>query len=520
MEIRELDSLNLAASDRQDDLERIATANGEIRVFAGDSIFVTDPNTDNESVSLTADPELVASGDNGRVELRAPNTIRFGDAVQLQASQSTINAVVIETDTFELGEMFEINTGSGVGVARIFSPRPDVSLVDTAFYESTSVGVNILEQAAVNDAEGILTLVVGNEGERGLTINIDWGAETERFQQIDNLSGDAPPLSVSHVYLEEDILNSTLNGRTSATDPLNVKFSVRHHESILVLGSSVTQDGSDVDQVDGLLISSTDNPLTAESEAVQILENGTASFIIPALSIPVAFFPVRDVIPEVEEPLQFTRPSSTVTLSQSSFGTTETSVSSSVSREEFFQIRVLSPDPDGEDLAPVERLPDDILDGDKLLQLFSNLPDGRYAIEYVFGDGNERSILQVDLRDGRPIIPADDLDGGPLRLRLIEGDDDDNSGIDSGSDIQSDNQAGDGEQSIDDLREKIQQGVMHIKADVHSEAAAMNKEESKSAVTVTAATAITTAAVSRRARYARFSAVSRFLACGDQERTA
>lgn len=516
LEIRELDSLNLAASDRQDDSQRIETSNGEIRVFAGDSIFIADPDIQNETATLNADPELVASGDNGRVELRAANLIQFGDAVQLHASQSTINAVVIESDAIEWGEEIEINTGSGVGVARVFSPRPDVNLVDTAFYESTSVGVNILEQAAINDAEGQLTLVVGNEGERGLTINIDWGAETRRFQQIDNLSGDAPPLTVAHVYLEEDILNSRLNDRESETAPLNVKFSVRHHESILVLGSTVTQGGSDVEQVDGLRVSSTDNPLTAESESAQILENGTARFIIPSLSIPVAFFPVREVIPETEEPAQFTRRETTVALSQSTFETTETTVSTSVSREEYFQIRVLSPDPDGEDLAPAERLPEDILDGDKLFDLFRNLPDGRYAIEYVLGDGNERSILQVDLRDGKPIILGDELDGGPLRLRLIEGGTDDRS---TENQVEQDDQVEQDEEAIEVLKKKIQQGVMRVKA-VPDGSLDVTDVEPTSRNDLAATVAASTIAVGRRGKFGRFSAVARFLARGDREHTA
>ena len=101
------------------------------------------------------------------------------------------------------------------------------------------------------------------------------------------------------------------------------------------------------------------------------------------------------------------------------FETTETAPSSSSAREEYFQIRVLSPDPSASDLIPPTRLPDDIISGDKLRNLFESLPDGRYDIQYVLGDGKARSILTVDLRDGKPILPLDDVDGGPLRLRPI-----------------------------------------------------------------------------------------------------
>ena len=60
----------------------------------------------------------------------------------------------------------------------------------SAFFNPSSVGTNILEQALVNDATGILTLDIGQTGERGLTVDIDWGAVTRRFQQINGLSAD------------------------------------------------------------------------------------------------------------------------------------------------------------------------------------------------------------------------------------------------------------------------------------------------------------------------------------------
>ncbi len=433
IDIRELDSVNLASADAQADLQRVETSNGEIRISAGQSVAVSDVDLQNDSADRLSDVEIVAGGNNGRISLLAAESILLGEGVQISASQSSIDAVLIESSNLQLGEQIQISTGGDVGVARVFAPRPtdfDIDFqADTAFYDPTSVSTNILEQAAINDAEGRLTLDVGNAGERGLTINIDWGAETNRFQQIDNLSGDAPDLVVSHVYLEDDILNSRLNGRVSETAPLQVLFSVRHHESIRVIGDTITQGESVTAEVAGRLLSSTDNPLTTQGllnpqgETIADLETGTASFVIPNLSIPVAFFPVRDVIPELSDPEVFVQKEQAITLSQSTFSTTESSVSASVSRPEYFQIRALSPDPDGEDLASPEQLPDDILDGNKLRDLFESLPDGRYEIEYVLGDGNERSILRVDLRGGRPIIESDVLEGGPLRLRELDIDD-------------------------------------------------------------------------------------------------
>ncbi len=124
VEIHELDSLRLASSDRSTDAERIQTMNGEIRIFAGASIRIFDPNTGNESFDRRADPEIVARGENGRIRMEAANVIEVANGVQLNADQATIEAVVLKSTSLVFGEQIEINTGQGVGVARILSPRP------------------------------------------------------------------------------------------------------------------------------------------------------------------------------------------------------------------------------------------------------------------------------------------------------------------------------------------------------------------------------------------------------------
>ncbi len=478
MRIREVDSINVAASDQKAD-EIVETSNGQIVISAGLKITVVDTSADDDGEDLKADPEIVARGENGRIDLQAAMEIELLDEVQLQSEQVTqishmerpdpepaetrempplmsldeqimsqeIRSVYLQSDSIVFGQRIEINTGVNQGVARIFAPRPIVSDdpadadVVNAFFDPTSVTTNILEQALVNDATGVLTMDIGQSGERGLTVDIDWGAKTRQFQQLNGLSADKaisvvvdfvgepqtptvsssgdPLLVVEHFYTEADVLDSRENLRESATDPLEVRFSVRHHESILVIGNTVQQaPAAESIVVPGQVVSSTDDPATLR-EKPSGLENGVASFVIPNLTIPVAFFPVREVIPELETPKFVVRSESIVALTQSTFETTETTASSIVSRVESFRIRVLSPDPDGEDLAPPQELPDDILSGDKVKKLFEELPDGRYEIEYLLGDGNARSILRVDVRGGEATIPGDELDEGVLKLKRI-----------------------------------------------------------------------------------------------------
>ncbi len=457
MIISEVDSLELAADDSESKELSIKTSNGEIFISAANSITIADqrPQTDNGPFAVS--DKVIAGGENGRIRLDAGNAagdlIRMGNGVAIVASQSTLGSVQIDGGAVEFGEQIEIRTGEQVGVARIFSPRPilvppptptdaDGNLLppieelpepaEGAFYDSSTIQTNRLVQALGNGGAGILTVGIGHAGELGLTLNIDWGAESDRYQQLDGLVGDEI-YDTEHAYTERDILETRLNGRVSETAPLEVRFSVRHHESIVVTGRSISQGSLQGELVESGVVSATDNdnPLrpelgelsstnTVADNASLTHLNGQARFIIPSLTIPVAFFPVRNVIPEPESFEIVVRNETILAPKGTSIEQSETLASSSVSRDEFFQIRVLSPDPEGDDLASPERLPDDILEGDQLKRLFKNLPDGRYAVEYVLGDGNERTIIEVDVRGGVPIVPGDELDGGFLKLKVID----------------------------------------------------------------------------------------------------
>jgi hypothetical protein len=418
----------------------------------------------------------VASGDSGRVDLES-DLVVLGDDVQIHASQifqidparplgqltdaggnREQRAIFIAADEVRFGDNIELFTGEDQGTARQFLSRP-VSVEPSApgstnaFFDPTSVRTNVLTQALQNDATGVLSVNVGTPGERGLTVTIDWGdSDPRRFQQVDNLSADqnafvgidASPegqptatrfsggdgnVDFTHLYLENDTLDSRSNGRTAATDPYSIRFAVRHHDSIVVQAiaegeSAVVSQNGITEIIDGGLISSTDNPATSlASQDGPVLESGAATFVIPNLTIPVAFFPVRDVVPEFEVAQVVVAADDPVEFTTQTLEAIEAPASSVVSRQEYFQLRILSPDPNGEDLASPEKLPPEIFDGQRLRRLFSQLPDGTYEIQKVIGDGNERSILRVEVRAGEATIPDDDLDEGVLRLIPLTGDD-------------------------------------------------------------------------------------------------
>lgn len=405
--INESGSIRLASSDDLDDASVVATGNGTIRIDANDTISIDDLDPTNDGSSLTGDPEIIASGERGRIDLQSDTQVRFGDSVQLDASDTSTGSVTIDATRIVIGKDFEINTGDGVGIARQFAPRPDLNSNQpgTAFYDVGSVATDVLSQFNDNDAIGTLSVDIGAPGENGLSLWIDWGASTNRFLNVPDLPGDGTRVDVQHVYTQSDLLDSKLNGRGSATDPLAVRFAVSQHPSIRLLGGTIEQ--SLTESVPDGLISRTDS--------------GRAFFVIPRIDIPVAFFPSRDVIPESVDPPPPIATTIAVSLSNIQLDTVEASATSITIREEYFQLRVLSPDPDGDDLIEPVRLPDGVLVGDRLNRLFAELPDGSYEIQYVIGDGDERTILRVELRGGEPIILGDDLESDSLRLQLIEG---------------------------------------------------------------------------------------------------
>ncbi len=440
-------SVDLISSGDNDNV--LTTENGEINVIVSDDIHIMDFVAANDGSDTAANHEIIAGGNNGRVSMSAGDEWIAGSSVQIYASQTTDGAVRIDAREVMIGNDFEINTGDGVGVARRLAPRPELTVVppagvqpvypgvitdpsnpnyvkiETAFYDVQSIKTDILTQANQNDASGMLSIDMGAAGENGLTLSIDWGGQSNRFQRIEDLPGDHTQVNVSHVYLESDILNSTLNGRGSATDPLAVRFAVSHHDSIVVMGDSIVQSvpanqiptaGGPTLQntVPGRLLTSTDDPQTTS------LESGRAFFVIPRVNVPLAFLPVRDVLPDPVEPTPPVVLVSSIQLQSVIVDAEETSPSPPSIRDEYFQLRTLSPDPNGEDLIDPIRLPDSILAEDRLDELFAELPDGAYEIDYVIGNSDERMILRVDLRGGKAILTENEIDGAPLELEVLD----------------------------------------------------------------------------------------------------
>ena len=493
-------------------LEDLVTqVNGEIELVVDNGRLTFLDGADGEGADLKDDPEVVARGTLGRIDVRAlggAGVIELQDNVQFHAEKVTAEyteptirsmpagggpalkdrAICLQSDSVVLGSGIELFTGMNQGTARIFAPRPIEYTVDdngftvpvtgafpvtSAFYDASTVSTTELVQVDSRNLVGSLFVDVGNAGERGLTLDIDWGASTRRFQQLNGLTGDLDvqvgvngsgqaltpvsspgtgEINLEHFYTDIDLLFSRANGRTAATDPIVVRFAVRQHESILVQAGSIQQGLLPAETVLGGVISSTDNPATPAGGAGGI-ESGHHRFLIPNVpefSVPV--IPQREVIPTID--VVTLLPAVELDSAVLDVETTSATASGfvSVARDEYFQLRVLRPDQNAEPLG-VFRLADDIMTGDKLQQLQRSLPDGRYEIEYVLGDTFSRVILRFDVRNGEPVIPEDALDEGELLLEeVIEQDEAQDAGEKDGADETQDGKGGrqseNGDQSL------------------------------------------------------------------------
>ena len=455
----------------------VTNVNGEIElVVEGGNLRFLD-GVDGDGLDLKNDPEVVATGSMGRIDFRAVNgsaVIELEDNVQFHADKITAEyaepvtgtmtigsgpslkarAIHLQSDSLVLGTDVELFTGVNQGTARVLAPRPAEYTIDdngvtipvsgvfpaeSAFYDPSTVSTSQLTQVDPRNLLGTLSVNIGNSGERGLALEVDWGAPSQRYQQLSGLSGDlnisvgvngvgqtgtpvvspgTGDLSLDHYYTDLDLLFSRVNGRTAVTSPIVVRFAVRHHESIFVQAGLVQQDTSPVESIIGGVVSSTDNPASPPGSE-RGLESGHHRFNVPStpdFSVPV--LPQREVIPVIEIASLLPAVELSAVTVQLEITSANTTGFVSTARDEYFQLRVLRPDQSAEPYK-VLRLADKIMTGDNLQQLQRSLPDGSYEIEYILGDTFSRVILRFDVRNGEPVIPEDALDEGELVLEEV-----------------------------------------------------------------------------------------------------
>ncbi|MFM8580197.1 MAG: hypothetical protein ACKOFW_01710, partial [Planctomycetaceae bacterium] len=281
----------------------VVQAGQTIRLIAqgATSDFVLLPGAVVQSLRAPATPEnpdpskavVIAAGRN--VQWQKGSAVRVGPAAVLPPG--------VGASTTRLAE------------ARFLSPRPVAGASGTAFFDAVAVAA--AQPTAVRDLgggryEATLEIELGQPGERGLRIDIDWGAPGNRFEVVftdtNLLSAGSRQLTLKHIYTTDEILTSRLNGRTMASDPFRVLFAVSQNNALAVFG---TQAGGEA--VDNFgrpaLLSSTDTrsdagqPLVTVPTTDSALDNGVYLFFVPRLpqpeSAPVTPRRIAEVAPHV-----------------------------------------------------------------------------------------------------------------------------------------------------------------------------------------------------------------------------
>ncbi|MFM7037949.1 MAG: hypothetical protein ACKO2L_09505, partial [Planctomycetaceae bacterium] len=150
----------------------------------------------------------------------------------------------IQRGLVEFGDRVEIRTDAGV--ARIFAPRPMIpeGSNGAAFFEDQNDPIPaVLEPGKSNDYIAVVNLTIGNAGEEGLRLDIDWrdpdtGSPDVPNERIEALYFDAGTYEINHRYSVEDFSKYYREARLR---DLIIDFSVSHHESIQILGDAVIQ---------------------------------------------------------------------------------------------------------------------------------------------------------------------------------------------------------------------------------------------------------------------------------------
>ncbi|MEZ6066473.1 MAG: hypothetical protein R3B90_12370 [Planctomycetaceae bacterium] len=467
--IVEVDSLNLATSDAATDTEVVRTSNGQIDITTGGSLTVVDTTGGNDGANRTGDVEVIAGGPVGMVTFTVGANFELQTNAQIDVTNAALNATPAAPDTItqdspaanhtvpaagdpnpdvvviaaqgnvQWGAEAQVRTldaaGNVIAVARQIAIRPlndglTITGSEAAFYNAATAEAPTLIREG-NEFVAELTVTIGQPGERGLFILIDWGTDAaDRFERIEGLVGGETYTFV-HRYTEVEVLNSRIR-RGSSSDPISVQFGVGQEGSILLLGRSVTPAGGGAAEIPdptatgGLAIlsqtdlASTTPPFGSPGTDGTFVENGGGDFLIPSLEIglPITLEEREFVVIEAE-PIEVTS-EVVVTEARVTADRIQRSSFAAIGRDEYLELRVLSADPDALPLA-VRRLPDDFLagrEGASFVDLFDGLPDGTYEIWYVLGS-SRKLLVRVQVRNGESIVQDDAFEGGTLKLEEI-----------------------------------------------------------------------------------------------------
>ena len=424
-------------------------------------------------IHITADSTF--SGTNGEVLLGLNSTISTDNGIeQLIAPRPNFTGIQNGVFTFDPGTAFF----SGDVVVSNFTSR-FLFNGDEVLPDGTTLPRNSVVFL------GTMTFTIGAPGEKNLVLDIDWGDHDR------TLISEIPPVTVNtvparfdatrNVYVFDPVkdqhatrylipeggasysiphefsqaafnltsadgqaINQPGRGIGVTSDPIQVRFAVSQHSSIVIDGQAVLnprapadpaavpenaiddiaptgrgvnfpylEDNPTLTQADPLFQLSSTNVLDQPDVFLPRFDNGRAGFAIPTPpSVPIP--PADVVIPPPALPSAFipnaliiATPQITTESSRSSAAT------SSVTTDEYFELRRTNEDGTVTAERLNERAGESLLNREQFEDFVRELGDGEYEIFFITRDNKDgttipRSVIQFRLESGRLAPPAND----------------------------------------------------------------------------------------------------------------
>lgn len=440
-------------------------------------------------------------GVSGRVLLGTASTISTDNGIQqLIFPRPVLNSITNGVFNFQPGTAF-------------FSGDVTVSELASRFVATTEI---LPDGTVLKSGEvvflGTLTFTIGAPGEKNLVLEIDWGDHdrtqvsqvpptTDNLQPPELINGvfvfnprvdqratrflipeGGATYSIPHEFTQTSFnlksvdgqvielpgRKTAINGGTS--DPIQVRFAVSQHSSIVIAGLEVVDPSVAPDQIDGAMdpqvqtpqnAAYDNNPMAPTGQGVNFpkesiakgtdldqfranplfqlsstnvadepdfflprFDSGVAEFSIPTPPTPPVQRP--DVpIPPPPLPLPFIPDNVIITAPQLTTESSRASASSSsVTTDEYFELRRTNED----GTVTAERLNElageTLLDREKFENFVRELGDGEYEIFFITRDNKDgttipRSVIQFRLESGRLAPPANDSPNVFKPFRLI-----------------------------------------------------------------------------------------------------
>jgi hypothetical protein len=428
-------------------------------------------------IHITADSNR--TGSNGEVLLGENSTISTDNGIeQLISPSPNFTGINNGVFTFDPATAF-------------FSGNVEVSNLTSRFlFNSDEIqpdGTTLPRNSVV--FLGTLTFTIGSPGEKNLILDIDWGDHDRtliseippivantmpaRFDAVRNVYVFDPvkdqhatrylipeggaSYSIPHEFSQNAFNLKAADGKTAinepgraigvTSDPVQVRFAVSQHSSIVIDGQAVlnprapsdpaavpqnglpdsktgngsqkgvnfpyAEDNPTLTQADPLFQLSSTNVLDQPDVFLPRFDNGVAGFVIPtppSVPIPPTNVPIPPPAlpsPFIPEVLAIATPQITTESSRSS------ATSSSISTDEYFELRRTNED----GTVTVERLNElageSLLNRERFEEFVRELGDGEYEIFFITRDNKDgttipRSVIQFRLESGRLAPPAND----------------------------------------------------------------------------------------------------------------